>query len=227
MPNLHFLCCIKAKHLPAPASPASPADARLTVLQNYLHRHAQYTPEELARVLAAFAPRTLRKGEHLVQPGQVCRQFALVAIGCLRLYYLTDDGRENTHYFAFEGEGITALASFLADAPSPGYLQAVEQSTVWVCERAAYFALTDTIPGFALNHRKLVERAYTTVVRRMEHLLQQDAATRLAWLQTHHPAALQRLPNRVSASFLGIAPETLSRLRARSEPHAPANTGIS
>jgi len=152
------------------------------VLRAYLLANATYLPQELRQIMAAFQLVHVKRGEALLQPGQTCRHFYLIVKGCLRLYHHTPEGRENTHYFAFDGQGITALASFMAEEPYPGFIEAVEASEVWACSRDAYYQLVDTVPGFATNPRKLVERAYTQVVRRMEHLLTQEASARVEWL---------------------------------------------
>lgn len=94
-------------------------------------------------------------------------------------------------------------------------MQAIEASELLAISRQHFYQLVDTVPGVALLYRQILELAYAYSVKRIGSFIAMDAEERLQWLLTNQPHLLQRVPNRVIASYLGISRETLSRLLAR------------
>ncbi len=171
--------------------------------------------EQVARVSTCFRPRSLKKAEVFLSEGQVCRELFLVRSGCLRSYYLTADGKEKTRHLAFAHSLITSLGSFTRQVTSSEYLESVEDSEVLVMDYREFETLYHTLPQWKNFYRDFVEQAYFRQQERLEKHLTLSARGRFLELMQNHPDHLHKVSNRILASYLDIAPETLSRFKSQ------------
>ncbi len=162
-----------------------------------------------------FEPRNTRRNEILLSEGEICRFNLFVNQGCVRFFSNNDEGIEQTRYFAFEGKFGTALSSLINQEPSNETIQSVEPSEVLIISRTDFYHLVETIPKVNFIYRDILEMAYTTSQKRIYHLQGDSALDRLKWLMEYRPMIMTRLSNKLIASYLGITPYTLSRLKAR------------
>lgn len=169
----------------------------------------------LAALAGAADRREVSKGDHLLRVGETARHLLFVHVGMLRYYY-TDaaSGEERTGQFFDEGRVFTDAASFIAQVPSTQSIEALEPGTVLGLPRAAvYAAYTDhALERFG---RIMVEEALVGSQRRAANLLTRAPEDRYRQFVTARPEVARRLPQYLIASYCGITPEALSRIRGR------------
>lgn len=157
--------------------------------------------------LAAFP-----KGSDIQRIGQACRNLYFVQSGLARIYYRTE-GHEITEHFAKENQWVIRVESLFTDRPSRKGIQALEDSQLVVIPALPLRSLYDEFPMIERLFRKVFELIHLDTVNRLESLQFQQAADKYQDLIQQQPDLLQRVPLKYIASFLGITPESLSRLR--------------
>jgi CRP-like cAMP-binding protein len=170
---------------------------------------------DLAYILSKFKPFSAKKHDVLIHKGEQARYFYFINKGCLRAYYVRENGSEATRYIAMEGQFGTALASFISGLPAKDYFDAVEDCELLRISREDFNILMKEILAFEALYLLSLELNYLYNVSRIASMMSMDAAERYQDLIQHHPLIIQRLPNKIVASYLGIAPESLSRLKAQ------------
>ena len=157
--------------------------------------------------------RTLKRKEHFLREGEICRSIGFITQGYIRLYYLRE-GEEITKDFNFETNFCGSHASFSMQAPSRFNIVAMEDVTLIEITRTDLYSLYDKYKSVERLGRLLMERMFDRKEQRESAFLQDDAETRYQDLLKTHPQITQRVPLKYIASYLGITAETLSRLRA-------------
>lgn len=181
--------------------------------QYFQHDYFPLTPPEEAALTQCFTTRLVKRRGFLLQPGEVCRHASFVVAGCFRLYAVDPGGREHNLLFAVENEWMTDLASFYAEQPSRVYIEAVEPATVLQIRHADLLDLFTRFHKFDRNFRILVERTYIALQDRLLQHISAPAEARYQAFLAQYPHWARRLPNAQIASYLGITPEFLSKLR--------------
>ncbi len=170
------------------------------------------------KTFTSFSPyfklKKVKKHAFLLMEGDVCRFNFFVNKGCIRFYTTNQEAQESTRYFAFEGKFGTALTSLIEQTPSFESIQAVEKSELLIISRHDFYHLVNTVPAVNLVYRDILEMAYITSQKRIYDLQGQSALERLKWLLAYQPNILNRLSSKVIASYLGVTPYTLSRLKS-------------
>jgi CRP-like cAMP-binding protein len=170
---------------------------------------------ELARLAAIFRPAALRRGEHLLRAGDTPRALTFVRAGLLRLYYLDGAGREFTKSFCLEGEIVAAYSALLLGQPARLSIEALEDCQLLVADYHAYQALAAGHPCWATVNQRRAEALFIKKEQREAALLLDDAEARYRQFLAEHPGLEARLRQHHVASYLGITPVALSRIRAR------------
>ncbi len=169
--------------------------------------------DEFRAGAAYFTPRNIARRAFLLQAGEVCRDIAFVCQGCLRYYTIDEKGSEHVIQFAIEGWWIADLYSYHAEAPSDGYIDALEDSELLLLSRENLENLCLSIPAFERFFRLLIQNSFVAYRKRVAESLSNSAEVRyLTFLETY-PELVHRLPQHQIASWLGITPEALSRIR--------------
>jgi len=160
-----------------------------------------------------FIPKKIRKKQTLLLEGDVCTYNAFIEKGILRSYTTDEKGNEHIMQFAFEGWWITDLSSFLMGAHSTFTIEAIEDSELLLLTAAAREELMDALPVFERYQRLLLQNAYIALQARVNSALTETAEEKYTKLTIAYPDVIARVPQHMIASYLGLTPETLSRVR--------------
>lgn len=171
------------------------------------------TPEEEDVCRSLFIPKKLRKRQYLLQEGDVCKYTAFIEKGALRVYTIDDKGWEHVMQFGIEGWWVSDLYSFLTGEPSTYTIEALEDCELLLINQAAEEELLQKVPKFERYMRILVQGAYIALQRRMMTSMALSAEEKYLRMVSTYPDIVQRVPQHMIASYLGITPETLSRIR--------------
>ncbi len=182
-------------------------------LANYLVEKGGLTTEELKLVEEAAIPKRLRKRQYLLQEGDISRYNCFVAKGCLRLYQVSSDGTEYIMRFAIENWWISDYQSYNSGLPSKYNIDALEDSELLMIEKEKLTALFDAIPNLRSLVQKLDARNYEVSQNRVLSNISETAEEKYDSFVNTCPEIHNRVPLHMVASFLGVARETLSRMR--------------
>ncbi|MNG84057.1 DNA-binding transcriptional dual regulator Crp [compost metagenome] len=185
------------------------------LLISYITSKITVTDEELGTILGFFKPIKLKKNELLLANGEISQRSFFVVKGCLRIFFINENGQEAIRYFAFENQFATALVSFITSEESEEFIQAVEESEIYGISHKDFYHLLDVVPQWEKFYRIYLEIAYVTNTRRLMSFLMQDALEKYRQLLTENPMIVRRMSNRMVASYLNISQETLSRLKSK------------
>ena len=181
----------------------------------YIRQRIAVTDDELHTILSCFIPLKSVKNEFLVSQGQASQRMFFVGKGCLRIFFINGEGQEATRYLAFENNFATAMVSFITDEPSLEFIQAVEPTESLYISQKDFRYLLDVIPTWEKFYRSYLENAYVNNTNRLMSFITMSATERYCHLLDQNPMVVQRLSNKIVASYLNISQETLSRLKSK------------
>lgn len=155
-----------------------------------------------------------KKKAFLLQEGKICSNVSFVNNGCMRLFYNVE-GVENTIQFFFGGSWYTDYASFLTGMPSKENMQALEPCEVVQFKKEDLYKLFNQFPVFEKVGRVMAENAFLSLSRLNQMLTNEEPQQRYLNLIKQRPEVVERIPQHYIASYLGVKPESLSRIRKR------------
>ncbi len=184
-------------------------------LIKYFNNLIPLNDEETELVSAYFKPRLYRKRQYVLQEGDVCNHFNFVIRGCLRMYKVDEKGNTHIIQFASENWWLTNIGSFHERKPSELNIDALEDTMVLQINYDNLIALYIQVAKFDRIFRVLIENSFVTLQNRLLQNISSTAEDRYNSFIEVYPQLSNRLPQTQIASFLGITPEFLSRLRNR------------
>lgn len=170
---------------------------------------------EIELVKNTFVPRKIRKRQYFLQEGDVCKYFAFILRGAMRQYSVDDKGAEHTVGLFIENWWAGDRESYVMLTPSIYNIDAWEDTEALVMTRADQVSLFNAVPSLNELSLRLDERHAFATQKRLNDLVSLPAEKRYAHFAESYPDFVQRFPQHVIASYLGITKETLSRLRAQ------------
>ncbi len=173
------------------------------------------TAEEEESIKNYLTPKKLRKKQYLLQEGDVCKVTAFVEKGSLRAYSVDENGAEHIIQFAIEGWIISDLFSFLTGEPATYNIDALEDSELVIISKNAHEELLKTIPKYETYNRIQITGAYLAMQKRLNAVHSQSLEERYLDFTKLYPHIVQRVPQHMIASYMGLQPETLSRIRRK------------
>jgi CRP-like cAMP-binding protein len=160
-----------------------------------------------------FVPKRLRKRQFLLQAGEVCKYTGFLVKGAMRQYSVDEKGIEHVVELSIEEWWVGDRESFVNLTPSLFYIDAWENSDLLLLSRDDYFNKLKPIPAVVELSGKLDERHAFAMQRKVNAFISMSAEERYNELLHTYPEFLQRFPQHIVASYLGITKETLSRIR--------------
>ena len=180
-----------------------------------LSKHVKLTAEEKDIILSLFTPRKFRKYQYVLQEGDVCRHETFIVSGLTRTYEVNEKGQELIMQFGPPDWWVGDLYSFLTDAPSKLNIDCLEDCETVQITKAAQEILFQKVPKMERHFRIMMQNAYISSINRIASAMSKSAAERYQEFLERYPFIEQRVPNHQIASFLGITPQSLSRIRGR------------
>jgi CRP-like cAMP-binding protein len=170
--------------------------------------------EEWHTIQEKFTVQQLKRNELLTRNGEVCQKVSFIRKGLLRMFYIVD-GKEISTAFARQNEYLAQYDSFLTRTPSAGNIDALEDCELINLSYDDIQNLYQSFPVFERFGRKVAEMLFIMISSQTNRLLTLTPEERYQQLQEEQSYILQRVPQYMIASYIGITPEHLSRLRKR------------
>jgi CRP/FNR family transcriptional regulator, anaerobic regulatory protein len=155
------------------------------------------------------------KKQYLFQEGDKCNALYFVVKGCLRMYFIKENGTEQIIQFGIDNWWISDHMSFMMQQPSQFYLQAVERSQLISISHAKHEELMEKLPKLEKYFRHMYQRAYAAAQNRTFYYFDMSGEEKYHNFARRFPEFVQRVPQYMLASYLGFSPEFLSRVRAK------------
>jgi len=184
------------------------------LIQN-LQKHITLTDTDVEQISAAMQVKKVRKNQLIIEPPEHCNTEHFISKGCLRLYFLDEQGIEHTLAFATEGWWITDLESFFTGDPAKYHVEALEDGEIFVLKKDKLEELFQTVPALNTYFRKLYQNSIISLNERLLNVISTTADQRYIRFVKKYPALENRLPQYLIASYLGVTPEFLSKIKAR------------
>jgi CRP-like cAMP-binding protein len=183
---------------------------------SYIQKHSTtpLTGDDIELIENKFAPKKIRKGQYFLQEGEVCKSAAFIVKGAMRQYNVDDKGVEHMIQLTIENWWAVDRESFLALTPSRYNIDAWEDTDVLVLKKTDFYDYLVNVPAIAEMFRAMDERNAYATQKRLHSVLNDTAEKRYLNLLDTYPELVQRFPQYLIASYLGVAKETLSRLRS-------------
>jgi len=159
-----------------------------------------------------------KKKDHLLRERQISTNVYFIEEGLVRAFYINEKGEELTNWFMKEGDVIFSVASFLEQAPSHEYITALEDCSVYYISYVQLQAIYKEFPEFNYHGRVLTEKYYRLSLQRESFIKRTSSLERYQRLLEHEPYLLARAALQDIATYLGMSPEMLSKVRANSIP---------
>lgn len=182
-------------------------------INNYLSEVLEVPVEAISGCSNLYVHKKVTKNEFLLNEGEVCLDTFFVEKGLLRMYSLDRNGKEHIIQFAPENWLISDRSSLNFNEKSKYYIEAVEDSEVYVLNKDFFTNMVETFPQTAENNDMLLQKHIRNLQNRVNSLLADTAEERYVTFIKMYPDILLRVPQWMVASYLGITPESLSRVR--------------
>ena len=157
--------------------------------------------------------RSIKRRQFILQEGFVCKHYTFVVAGCFKMYGIDDKGYEHNIQFAAEGDWIADIGSFHSQKPSRLFIEAIEPSEIIQIEQQDLYFLYINIPKLDRIFKVIIENKFVELQNRVLQTFSSTAEQRYLSFLEQYPHLSNRLPNTQIASYLGITPEFLSKIR--------------
>ncbi|MEK6152128.1 Crp/Fnr family transcriptional regulator [Flavobacteriaceae bacterium 3-367] len=184
-------------------------------LLDYIQRYVDLSEEEIALFVSYLKPRNLKKKEFLLEAGQVCRSRYFIIKGVVRQFYIDKKGNEQIIHFGVDNWWITDYASVINKTVSHCYIEALEDTQMLELSEEDLNRLCVELPKADQLFRKIMEKTYIAIQARLEFMMSLSGEELFQTFISHNPDFVQRVPQYMIASYLGMSPEFVSKIRSR------------
>lgn len=190
-------------------------DHEIAQIRMTLERRFKTSIADWPHFIELFSRETLAVGEHWVRAGERRDDFFYISDGLMRIYYVDQAGQEVNEGFYEHGMLVGPVASFVSQAPCPFFIQAMEPTTLWVAHYPRFHAFALDKPDILNFEITFMQNLFVSNAKRDAKRLLCTGEQRYLWFCREYPHLLERIPQYHIASFLGMTPVSLSRLRKR------------
>lgn len=183
------------------------------ILKSNITKRIQISDDEWKGLLTIMQPLKLKKRDFLLKAGDVCEYNTFIVKGCLRTFFTDDKGHEHIFQIGFEDWWASDLSSFVTGDPANYSIEALEDCELLQMHRDDYDKLLLSFPIYERFFRILMQRAYVAAQQRMIDSMSYNAERRYLELVKKYPNMEMRVAQHHIASYLGITPEALSRIK--------------
>jgi CRP/FNR family transcriptional regulator, anaerobic regulatory protein len=184
-------------------------------LKKHIERFISLDDGEYLAISKFFERQEVKKKRNLLVEGKICQANYFVEKGLLRLFFVNDNGIEQTTQFAMENWWMADYTSFQLQKPSEFYIQTVENSSVLLLSYAAQEQLLQQHPKMERYYRLLHQRAHAAAQFRVRYLYNNSKEEHYRMFNARYPQFANRIPQYLLASFLGLTPEYLSEIKRK------------
>nr|WP_321409948.1 Crp/Fnr family transcriptional regulator [uncultured Carboxylicivirga sp.] len=184
-------------------------------LSSHIKNYVELSETEEQLLAKYIKPLSIRKKEHILSNGQVCRSLYFVEKGCLRMYFINSKANEQITQFAIEGWWLTDYNSFVEKQPSEYNIQSIEASKVISIDIQQFDNLLKELPQLERYFRIIMQKNLAASQLRTKYLYEMSKEEFYLHFSTSFPQFVQRVPQYMIASYLGLTPEYVSELRKR------------
>lgn len=184
------------------------------MINDFLLKHVDFSTEELNIIASKFERQTIAKNQLFLKEGEPCLKVAFVESGTLILSQTLDKGDEHVLEFFTSGNMMSDYYSFLRNIPSDANIRALKESSLLVMSKTNMISLYDVIPKYQMLGRILAEESFMQLAERLKSA-SLPPIERYERLVQHKPVVFESFPQYMIASYLGIRPECLSKIRAK------------
>jgi CRP-like cAMP-binding protein len=185
-------------------------------MESIVRHFDKYLPlddREKEALTSRLVQRQLKRKQYILQEGDICKYFTYVVEGCFKMYGVDNSGAEHNLTFAAEDDWITDIDSLHKERPSKLFIEAIEPCTILQLSKGDLWYLYTNYPKFDRNFRVIIEDKYIELQNRLLQTFSATAYERYEGFIEQYPNLANRLPNTQIASYLGITPEFLSKIR--------------
>ncbi len=187
----------------------------LQPLFNYINQFVQLTSEEQSILSSKVKIRNYLKGQFVVQNGDISKFENFVLSGCLKTFYIDNDGQEHIVMFAVENWWTADMSSFITQTPADYNIQCLENAVLAQIYYEDIELLYQQIPKLERFFRIIIQKAYIASQKRLINNFSLSAKERYLKFRENYPQIEQRVPQYMIASYLGITKEFLSKIRSQ------------
>ena len=185
----------------------------MQLIIDHLEQYIPLTDAERKLILTTAKQRNIKRRQMILQEGFVCRHYTFIVKGCFKMYAVDDRGIEHNIQFAAEDDWIADIGSFHSKKPSRLFIEALEPSEIIQIEQQDLYLLYLNVPKLDRIFKVMVENKYVELQNRVLQNISFTAQQRYLNFLEQYPTLSLRIPNTQIASYLGITPEFLSKIR--------------
>ncbi len=185
----------------------------MDTLRRFIENYTTLSNDDWKQISVCFEKRIIEKDEILLQEGKICRHLYFIESGLLR-YFINKDGNDITKFFTEAPYCFTSQVSFTAEKPATENIQAIEKSILWQITSKQANDLLE-LKSWNTFIRKLIQEVQYYTEEILQEIQTETAENRYKKIIETNPQLLQRVPLKYLASYFGIAPQSLSRIRKK------------
>ena len=182
---------------------------------NNIRRYVDFLPEEEEELISIIRTTRIKKRQFLDQPGFISAYRNYVVKGAFRSFFIDDEGKDHTVQIAIEDWFVSDFYSYITQTPATLFVEALEDSVIYQMRHADIEGLCARSHHLSEYFRITTELAFAYSRKRALSNLSKSAEARYLEFLERYPGIVQRVPQKIIASYLGISAEFLSKIRAQ------------